>query len=152
MCTKLAWSDLQLGMNMYWPWLQSEFLPTSSIRFSLTTKVFEEFLDNLETCNMYYNPSLKWNLKLQVELCEKWPRRWVKILPKLGQNFSKLKVLGTLVPKIITWDTSLFWENFVNQSCRLCDGLQLSCCKFCLNPFASWWKNGTKLGKNKEVS
>ena len=48
-----------------------------------------------------------------------------KSCPNIGQNFSKLKVLGTLVPKIITWDTSFFWENFVNQSCRLCYGLQL---------------------------
>ena len=64
----------------------------------------------------------------------------------------KLKVLGTLVPKIITWDTSFFWENFVNKSCILCYGIQLSCYKFCLNPFSSWWKYGAKLGKNKKIS
>ena len=78
--------------------------------------------------------------------------RWVKILPKLGQNFSKLKVLGTLVPKNITWDPSFFWENFVNQSCILCGGLQLSCWKFCLNPIASWWKCWGKLEKIKKIS
>ena len=46
----------------------------------------------------------------------------------------------------------LLFENFVNKSCILCDGLQLLCCKFCSNPFSSWWKNGTKLGNNKKIS
>ena len=65
----------------------------------------------------------------------------------IGQIFSKLKMFCTLVPKIITWYKSFLWENFVNQSCRFCNGLQLSCFEFCLNPNVSWWKNGTKLGK-----
>ena len=72
-----------------------------------------------------------------MELSEKWPIRWVKILPRLGQIFFKLKVLGTFVQKVITLDTIFFLENFVNQSCILCYEQQLSCFKFCLNPFAS---------------
>ena len=102
--------------------------------------------------NVLYNPYLKWILRYLLELGEKLPWSWVQNLPKLGQNFTKLKSLWTPIHKIITWDPSIFWENFVNQSCIFCGGLQLSCWKFSLNPIASWWKSCGKLGKNKKFS
>ena len=40
---------MQVAMNMYLVMNKSEFWPTLQIRFSLTTRVFEKFLDNLES-------------------------------------------------------------------------------------------------------
>ena len=56
------------------------------------------------------------------------------------------------IHKIITWDPSSFRRSCVNQSCRFHGDLQLSCWKFPLNHFTSWWKFGSKLWKNKKFS
>ena len=87
-----------------------------------------------------------------MELYEKVPWSWVKILTKLGQNFTKCFVSWPHVLKIITWDPSTSGRSCVMKSCRFQGDLQLSCWKFLLNHFASWWKLGSKLWKNKKFS
>ena len=104
-----------------------------------------------KACNVLYNSSLKCILRYFLELGEKLPWSWVQNLPKLGQNFTKLFSSWTPIHKFITWDLSIFWENFVNQSCRIHGGQQLSFCGLFLNQNASWWKSGEKLGKNKKI-
>ena len=56
------------------------------------------------------------------------------------------------IHKIISWDPRISRRNYVKQSCRFHGDLQLSCWKFPLNHLASWWKFGTKLRKNKNIS
>ena len=105
-----------------------------------------------KSCNAIYNPYLNCFWRFYLELYEKGPWSWVKILTKLGQNFTKSFSSWTAIHKIITWDPSIFLENFVNKSCIFHGGLQLSCWKFSFNPIASWWKTCGKLGENKKIS
>ena len=150
MQSKLIWIFNLINMNM--PWMKSEFWPTSSLGFSLTTNEFGYLLDILESLQHYLHSIFEMQFEMPSGTMWKMAMKIGQNPAKLGQNFTKLKVSWTLVPKIITWYPSLFLENFVNQSCRLCGVIQLSCWKFCFNPIASWWKNGTKLGKNKKIS
>ena len=87
-----------------------------------------------------------------MEACEKWSWSWVKILPKIGQNFTKCFVSWPHVLKIITWDPRSFERSCVKKSCRFHGDLQLSCWKFLLNHLASWWKVCSKLWKNMKFS
>ena len=104
-----------------------------------------------KACNILYNTYLKFILRYLLELGETFPWSWVQNLPELGQNFTKLFSSWTPIHKFITWDPSIFWENFVNQSCRSHGGIQLSCWKFSLNQISSWWKSYEKLVKNKKT-
>ena len=58
---------------------KSEFLPTSSIQFSLTTRVFEEFLDNLESLEHVLQSIFI--MKLETTSGTMW-----KMAKKMGQN------------------------------------------------------------------
>ena len=98
--------------------------------------------------NVIYNPYLNFFWIFPLELYEKVPWSWVKILTKLGQNFTKCFVSWPYVHKIITWDPSTFGRSCVKKSCRFHGYLQLSCWKFLLNHLASWLKFGSKLWKN----
>ena len=104
-----------------------------------------------KACNVLYKPYLKWILRYLLELGEKLPWNWVQNLPKLGQNFTKLTSLWPCIHKFISWYPSIFREKFVKQSCIFHGVLQLSCWGLSLNQYASWWKNGLKLRKNKKI-
>ena len=92
-----------------------------------------------KACNVLYNSYLNWFWRLPLELYEKVPWSWVKILTKLGQNFTKCFVSWPHVLKIITWDPSTFGRSCVKQICRFYGDLQLSCWNFLFNHLASWW-------------
>ena len=103
-----------------------------------------------KACSVLYNPSLNLFLRFPLELYEKVPWSWVKILTKLGKNFTKCLVSWPYVLKIITWDTSTFGRSYVKKKFIFNGDIQLLCCKFLLNHLASWWKFGSKLWKNME--
>ena len=132
----------KIGLN------KSDKMPFSLLRFSLTTNDLGSSWTFWKACNMLYNLSLKWILRYLLELGEKYPWSWVKNLPKLGQIFTKLFGSWTPIHKFITWDPTIFWENFVKQSCRFHGGLQLSCCKFFFESncimVKKWWEVGKK--------
>ena len=105
-----------------------------------------------KACNVIYNPSLNCFWIFPLELYEKVPWSWVKILTKLGQNFTKCLVSWPHIHKIITWYPNTFGIICVKKSCIFHGDLQLSCWKFLLNHLTSWWKIGPKLWKNKKFS
>ena len=61
---------------------------------------------------MFSKPIFELILKIPLGTIWKVPWSWVKILTKLGQNFTKCLVSWSYVLEIITWDPSTF-EEFV---------------------------------------
>ena len=131
---------LQLGSM--WKWLEQKVrkcqLPLFDSPYS--KMILESSWTFWKSCNVHYNPSFKWNLRYLLELGENLRWSWVQNLPKLGQNFTKLFSSWPCIHKFISWDTRIFREKCVNQSCIFHGGLQLSCWELSLNHYASWWK------------
>ena len=126
---------------------------TSSLRFSLLKNDLKELLDILESLQFSLQPIFELTLNIPLGyIYEKVPWSWVKILTKLGQNFTKCFVSWPYVHKIITWDPRIFGRICLKKSFRFHGYLQLSCWKFLLNHLASWWKFGSKLWKKYEIS
>ena len=104
-----------------------------------------------KACNVIYNSSLKLISRFLLELGERFPWSWVQNLPKLGQNFTKLFSSWACIHKFISWDTCIYREKCVKKSCRFHGVLQISCWELSLNHYASWWKSGLKLRKDKKI-
>ena len=118
--------------------IKSDKMPTSLLRFSIKKMILESYWTFWKAWNFLYNSSLKWILRYLLELGEKLPWSWVQNLPKLGQNFTKLRSSSPCIHKLITWDPSIFKEKCVKKSCIFHRGLQILCWELSLNHYASW--------------
>ena len=74
----LIWEIAQV-MNMYMAYEQSDFCPSSQIRLSLTKRVFEKFLDNLESLECVLQSIFV--MKFEIPSGSMW-----KVDMKLGKN------------------------------------------------------------------
>ena len=74
----LIWKIAQV-MNMYMAMNQSDFFPTCQIRFSLTTRLFDEFLVILESLECVLQSIFV--MQIEIPSGSMW-----KVAMKLGKN------------------------------------------------------------------
>ena len=68
-------------MNMYMAMNQSDFFPTCQIRFSLTMRLFDEFLDILESLECVLQSIFE--MQIEIPSGSMW-----KMVLKLGKNLA----------------------------------------------------------------
>ena len=80
-------------MNMENGQFKSEFLLYCEIRFSLTMRLFEEFLDILESLECVLQSIFEMQIEIPSGSVWKMALKWGRNLVKIGQKLTKLRMV-----------------------------------------------------------